>query len=371
MSKGDRDAFSSSVKLIKVWTYAVGDSAFRYYEQAWNEARDILASRGYQTEQIFYKSYLNVSPDQWKEDVVRKLGPGEAFLDLSTVLFMDTTGTHFHGSRVITFVVDESGKIFAGVNQQMNGKMPRTFMSLAQARLYANFPGSTAPVHDKIFEKKDSVMENALDKVVRSVMERIPYSKQESMKGSLAYNNHIEFQCNGGYVSGGSVNVTNGKVDYKSGNQFGFNLGFTVYRSIDFILSFNRTESKLNIYSPLYRGKDDPFSLNINYYYFGVCKNFYLSKVFCPFLTAYLGGVNNVPGNKDFRDTWYFALQAQAGIKIYMTRFFGLVLQGNSFLQVHPKGAPFIYDNARTIVDADSELSQYGFSGGIFFNIRR
>jgi hypothetical protein len=151
----------------------------------------------------------------------------------------------------------------------------------------------------------------------------------------------------------------------------GFEFGIRINKKWDVIALYHWQSTQIGVESTKLAEKQD-FRYSINDYLFGFNRNFRIGKVFSPFLGLAVGGVNTVPRDKEYRDTWYFAFLVRGGIKFYLTRFFGLRLQADFQGQLHPEGAPFIYTMDYYLIypiDANSNLFLFGASGGVFFRI--
>ncbi len=368
------DSFSKSIRHIKVWTYAVGDSGFRYSQDALDELLNILSKKGYRAEQVFFKPDETRSVVDWKADMVRKLRPGEAFLELETLILMDTTRPPDHDERTIGHILNTTGVSIVNMNAKMDGTVNATYTSFAGVQVYAELDTDTASGHALIYSRADSVKSGDLTGIIRSAMKGVP----KSVYGPLDYPNPTSSRFKSkvepglffGYISGGTMSVTGGNVYYPRSMQYGLDISVRLSNLIDLCVIYNRIDTRIDVNSTK-MPDSTVLSVAENYYLLGANLNFRINKVFTLYAGAQIGGVNTVIHEDRYRDTWYFAVQGKGGVKFYVSRFLGFNLQGHVLWQLHPVGAPYLYKPEPLFypVDANSNLFQFGFSGGIFFII--
>jgi hypothetical protein len=113
------------------------------------------------------------------------------------------------------------------------------------------------------------------------------------------------------------------------------------------------------------------YSVSINHILMGAVKNFRINHVVSPYAGFSFGSVNITQKDDFYRDVWYFVLNPQAGMKVYLSGLIGLRLQAYCMYQVHPRKAPFLYSDYSfsNAWNAWSNMLQVGFTGGIIFRI--
>lgn len=180
---------------------------------------------------------------------------------------------------------------------------------------------------------------------------------------------HFEITPFGGYVFPARWNAVDGSVYFHGNAQYGgmFSVGFSRVMDVDF--TYNRIDTKADIDTYGYAtGHTD---VSENFYLLGVTKNFRVSPVVSPFAGFKMGGVYMAPKDSRLYSYWFFAMGADAGVKVYFSKVVGLKLSAQLLMPVQGGGFTFYYGSAGGGGGAyvTSTLFDFGFNGGLIFRI--
>lgn len=180
---------------------------------------------------------------------------------------------------------------------------------------------------------------------------------------------HFEITPFGGYVFPSTWHASSGSLYFNGNAQYGGMLSLGASRVMDFDLIYNRIDTKADV-TGYYASDQVPVSMN--YWMLGGTKNFRVSQVVSPFIGFNLGGCVMSPKATDKYDYsnynyWFFAMGADAGVKIYFSKVLGIRLQGQILIPVQSAG--FYFSGGGSSVYLTSTLVQGGFTGGLIFRI--
>jgi hypothetical protein len=142
-----------------------------------------------------------------------------------------------------------------------------------------------------------------------------------------------------------------------------------VSRDVDIDFIYNRVDTRAIPEVGTLSGDDIP--LSENYYMVGVTKNFRVNDIVSPFIGLNLGGVFMAPKTSEYYSYWFFACGADAGVKVYFSKYVGLRLQAQLLMPIQGGGFTFYYGGggAGGGVYLTSPLLDFGFTGGLIFRI--
>jgi len=189
------------------------------------------------------------------------------------------------------------------------------------------------------------------------------------LNSGIMYAQHFEITPMGGYVFPGSWYTSSGSLYFNGGAQYGGIFSFGASRVMDFNFIYNRIDSKADL-----RGYyvQDRIPISMNYWMLGGTKNFRVNEIVSPFVSFSLGGCVMAPKSTDTYsygsyNYWFFAMGADAGVKVYFSKVLGIRIQGQLLMPVQSAG--FYFSGGGSSVYLTSTLVQFGFNGGLIFRI--
>lgn len=176
-----------------------------------------------------------------------------------------------------------------------------------------------------------------------------------------------------GYMFGGSVKYTQGKLNVSDAMNYGLALLVPVKSLVDIELSYTRMDSKASYRSysgyPLYPDYDIS-SLSTNYFQIGGISKFHKgdSKV-TPFGSFSLGATWFSADNID--DVWKFSATVGLGVKIMFSERVGIMLRGRLMMPMTFGGAGFYFGTGGSGLSLNSYITplQGDFNGGLVFKL--
>jgi hypothetical protein len=374
----DKIAFADSVRKIKVWTYISRDSLYRYHGQALESITAKLSSKGYIVVPVSFDPAGRMSAKAWKDSIISRLSSREAFLEMATEVKRDKKPRV--SNRQVKTVISPSGEALATQNSQMDiDTSTAVVSSRVMSQLYLRRTVTLNELPVPAYSRVEELESKDIGQAAAYTLNGVPASKHPSLTPVSAgqVRVHAEFTAFGGYVAPSSMGVDEGsgtpkygEASYAWNGHYGLEIGMGITRNIDVIGQYRREVSMVNVNTPVAATYGE-ITMALNYLLFGMNYNFRINDVFTQYLGITLGGVNTVPRDKYFRDVWYLVVGAQGGVKFYLSRYIGLRLQAELLYQVHAIDAPFLYSmNVFNIpVDAQTNMLQWGFSGGFIFRL--
>ncbi|MCX6246780.1 MAG: hypothetical protein NTW10_03510 [Bacteroidetes bacterium] len=377
----DKLQFADTIRTIKVWTYIEGDSSYRRYRDAVNSIAEVLNKKGYRVDFVVFEKGKGFSPQEWMNSLIFGLRQDEAFLQVATQIKQDTaTGPSNDYHKAVT---QPSGQVLILMTRPaVNDSLPVNYFCKASSYLYINWqtPGRTAIV--PVYSRKQNLASADLFSVVTYSLGGIPSSKHPVVSvASQAPRKedriHMEITLFGGYTFPSKMDIVEGAganypgvASFNGGVHYGIEAGFSISRNFDFFLQYRRLGSVVNMNTPEW-GKAGPLTLYQNYILPGVNFNFRVNKTLSPYAGITAGTLNIVPDSTNLRDYWYFILGAQAGLKIYLSKWIGLRIQADLLYQMHTDLAPFLFTDilTDTPVNATSNMIQAGISAGLIIRL--
>jgi len=380
-----RDSFCERVNTIVVWTYISEDPGYRYYSDVKEEVILFLNRKMYQVRHVYYDSTISILPADWKQQQVSSLRQNEAFLEIQTLIHLDSVEMAQNVSkRKDQVIMDDRGRAISTI--QIHDPVldhDTSYIFYGNASLY--LPDTLAG-NDPMLVYSRSFVTQRVDPItiIRRLLSKIPVCKHsivpESARRPLFQGNVvIEFHGVGGYLfpssmklaHSSSISVIEGDVDFDGGISYGAGISFGFTKSLDLKLTYRHEGTNVRINMPVY-ADSSKLKFQINYILFGADYNFRVVPWFSPFVGGAFGAVQMSPRNQYYREVWYFALNAEAGTKFYINRWLGFRMQAEMFYHVHPKNAPFLFTMYDVTIheDATSNMMQWGISAGIIFRIK-
>ena len=376
----DKLFFADSVQKIKVWTYIEGDTSYRSYQDAIRSAAQTLNRKGYIADILEYKTGQGLTPQAWMQKIISGLKKNEAFLEIPTrIVSEDAVITQGPNMKTVT---NTKGAVMISLNTpQLTDSVQKNTSCMASSRLYVNWQVRDRNALVPVYSRKQSLESGDIYPAVKFTLGGIPSSKHPVVILSSSSKNQgdfpVEIILSGGYTFPSKMNITEGSggnypgVATFAGNvQYGLELGLPLSRNIDIFLKYQRLGTFVKMNTPVW-GEAGSLTINHNYILSGINFNFRVNRTLSPFAGVTLGTLNIVPNGTDLRDYWYFILGAQGGMKVYLSRWFGLRFQAEILYQLHTDRAPFLFsDNQTDIpVDARSNMIQAGISAGVIFRL--
>lgn len=136
--------------------------------------------------------------------------------------------------------------------------------------------------------------------------------------------NRVELTGQGGYRFGGSADGENGGASLEAGPVVGGTLGIRVRGNALAIASYYYQFSRADVHFDAVGDEDTSFDMAIGYLQFGGEIEFPVRPKAVPFMGMTLGTVHFTPEVDDSTTDWYFAFALFGGIKIPLTKHFGL-----------------------------------------------
>lgn len=190
---------------------------------------------------------------------------------------------------------------------------------------------------------------------------------------TLLFSQGAEIVPFAGYMFGGSVKYTQGKLNVSDGMNYGVSILVPVQSLVDIELNYTRMDSKASFRSysgyPLYPDYDIS-NLSTNYFQIGGISKFYRgdSKV-TPFGSFSLGATWFSDSNID--DVWKFSATAGLGVKIMFSERVGIMLRGRLMMPMTFGGAGFYFGTGGSGLSLNSYITplQGDFNGGLIFKL--
>jgi hypothetical protein len=181
----------------------------------------------------------------------------------------------------------------------------------------------------------------------------------------------VELTGFGGYVFPARWSSSYGSLYFNGNAMYGGSLNVGVSRVVDVGFSYTRIDTQVE---PEVVGSDYSFSnyqVSENFYMLGVTKNFRINKVASPFVRLNLGGVYLSPKESQYYSYWFFAMGADAGVKVYFSKVIGLMVQAQLMMPVQYGGFYFYggTGGGGSGVYMSGTLVDFGFTGGLIFRI--
>ena len=334
-------------------------------------------------EQVYYHPQPGITPEIWKERMIRSLSPHEGFMENKTRLHGDTAKLNLEGARNVQVIRDMTGSAMATFNHQVTGPdgILKNWYSVSGTSLFMSSREDASGKPRPVFVHKDSLAQADIGLVVLNSLSGIPRSStQEPINANDLTVKKIrvtaEFTPIWGFVHSSSMNVIgtlwdyNSTVTFKTDAVYGIEIGIGVTKQFDVMVSFLREGTLFTLKNAKYADTNQ-FKVGINYILIGVNYNFRVGRALSPYAGFCIGSLNMIPKDHYYRDVWCFSLKGEAGLKIYLNRWFGMRMQADLYYQLWPTGGPFIYsdDPKNKPVDSGSGLLQFGLTGGAIFRL--
>lgn len=180
----------------------------------------------------------------------------------------------------------------------------------------------------------------------------------------------VEITPFGGYVFPARWSAANGSLYFNGNAQYGGSISLGVSRVVDVDFTYNRIDTEIQPEVAGYYTTIDEVPLSLNYYMIGFTKNFRVNPVVSPFLGFNMGGVYMAPKETGYYNYWFFALGADAGVKVYFSKHVGFMAQMQLMMPVQYGGFTFYYGGGSGVY-MSSTLVDFGFTGGLVFRFGR
>lgn len=177
----------------------------------------------------------------------------------------------------------------------------------------------------------------------------------------------VEITPFGGYVFPARWSAVNGSLYFNGNAQYGGSISLGISRVVDVDFTYNRIDTEIQPEVAGYYTTIDEVPLSLNYYMIGFTKNFRVNPVVSPFIGFNLGGVYLAPKESGYYNYWFFALGADAGVKVYFSKHVGFMAQMQLMMPVQYGGFTFYYGGGGAYMS--STLVDFGFTGGLVFRL--
>lgn len=175
----------------------------------------------------------------------------------------------------------------------------------------------------------------------------------------------------GGYVFPARWNAANGSLYFQGNAQYGGIFSVGISRVVDVSFIYNRIDTKVTPETYVFPYTYDDVSISENYYMIGFTKNFRVNEIVSPFASFNLGGCYLAPKGSGYYNYWFFSVGADAGVKVYFSKYVGIRLQAQLMMPVQYGGFSFYYGpgGGGSTVYMNSTLLDFGFTGGLIFRL--
>jgi hypothetical protein len=377
----DNLRFRDSIHMVKVWTRIASDTAIGFYIDALNATKTVLHRKGYRVEQVFFDKRSGITPHAWEKRMIESLAPHEAFLDLLTRIIADSI--HSRNTEIINEHIVSKGVpvVVYNITPEVSSDVSVKYQSFVNADFYVKWKKDTAGSFIPLFSKREELESGDIFLAVKKSLSKVPASNNPveiPANERVAQTEKTKLEITGfaGYVFPSSMDLiasggtATGKADFSACAHYGVDVSLGITRSIDLFVMYDREDTKftMNTTDEL---NGDVLTASINHILLGASYNFRVSHVVSPYVALAFGSVNITPKDNYYRDVWYFALNPQVGVKLYLSKLIGLRFQAYAMYQVHPQNAPFLYSDYSfsNAWDSMSNMLQVGLSGGVIFRI--
>ena len=190
---------------------------------------------------------------------------------------------------------------------------------------------------------------------------------------ALLFSQGVQIVPFAGYMFGGSVKYTQGKLNLKDGMDYGVSILVPVQPLIDIELNYTRMDSKASFrgYSgyPLYPDYEIS-NLSSNYFQIGGISKFYKSdSKATPFGSFSLGATWF--SSPDIDDVWKFSATVGLGVKVMFSDRVGIMLRGRLMMPMTFAGAGFYFGTGGSGLTMSSYIAplQGDFNGGLIIKL--
>lgn len=191
---------------------------------------------------------------------------------------------------------------------------------------------------------------------------------------TLLFSQGIEIVPFAGYMFGGSIKYTQGKLDVKDGMNYGVSVLIPVQSLIDVEINYTRMDSRATFRSysgyPLYPDQDIN-NLATNYFQVGGISKFYSANTkVSPFGSFSLGATwFSSPDLTD--DAWRFSITLGLGVKMMVSDRIGIMLRGRLMMPMSFAGVGFYAGSGGSGLSMNSYVAplQGDFSGGLIIKL--
>ncbi|MFK5857157.1 MAG: hypothetical protein QM503_13590 [Bacteroidota bacterium] len=191
---------------------------------------------------------------------------------------------------------------------------------------------------------------------------------------TLLFSQGIEIVPFAGYMFGGSIKYTQGKLDVKDGMNYGLSVLIPVQTLVDVEINYTRMDSRATFRSysgyPLYPDQDID-NLSTNYFQVGGISKFYSANTkVSPFGSFSLGATwFSSPDLND--DAWRFSITLGLGVKMMVSDRIGIMLRGRLMMPMSFAGVGFYAGSGGSGLSMNSYVAplQGDFNGGLIIKL--
>ena len=189
--------------------------------------------------------------------------------------------------------------------------------------------------------------------------------------GSLTMAQNLEIIPYMSYHWGGKLNFYEGDIRFKSSENYGIALNYTIARGTIIQLEyFNQsTDLEVRLYEEL-GGTYQSYPVNMSWIQVGGLQGFDFYPL-VPFAGITLGAMNFNPRTNELENSWKFALTGQLGLKYYFTERIGVRIHARLLMPVQWSG--FGVGIGTGGIGAGFNMGSYIFQGdiggGLVFNL--
>ena len=208
---------------------------------------------------------------------------------------------------------------------------------------------------------------------IKKTMKKLKLLTLIALFPTLLFSQGVEIVPFAGYMFGGSIKYTQGKLDVKDGMNYGVSLLVPVQSLVDVELNYTRMDSRASFrnYSG-YPGFEDYNinNLSTNYFQIGGISKFYSSNsMVSPFGSFSLGATWF--SSPDIDDVWKFSVTAGLGVKIMVSDKVGIMLRGRLMMPMSFAGAGFYFGTGGSGLTMNSYIAPFqgDFNGGIIIKL--
>lgn len=191
---------------------------------------------------------------------------------------------------------------------------------------------------------------------------------------TLLFSQGVEIVPFAGYMFGGSIKYTQGKLDVKDGMNYGVSVLVPVQTLVDIELNYTRMDSRASFRSysgyPLYPDQDIN-NLATNYIQIGGISKFYsASTKATPFGSFSLGATWFTSPDLS-EDVWRFSATVGLGVKVMFSDRIGIMLRGRLMMPMNFAGVGFYAGPGGSGLSMNSYVNplQGDFNGGVIIKL--
>lgn len=191
---------------------------------------------------------------------------------------------------------------------------------------------------------------------------------------TLLFSQGVEIVPFAGYMFGGSIKYTQGKLDVKDGMNYGVSVLVPVQTLVDIELNYTRMDSRATFRSysgyPLYPDQDIN-NLATNYIQIGGISKFYSASTKATPFGSFSLGATWFSSPDLSGDVWRFSATVGLGVKVMFSDRIGIMLRGRLMMPMNFAGVGFYAGSGGSGLSMNSYVNplQGDFNGGLIIKL--